>query len=167
MQFHYLMYALSGLLSSTPQHMKPCDSLRVAIAVVRTSGAHVSPTAIRIFLWNDTDSAISLLAPLNWPNESLLLEITAPDGAPVKTYNVVFPNSIPWGPESEFAVRIPPHSFVGTDISLAPNPEDEKSARFDLAREGTYQAALTLTVYPLAGGGGTLLRSNTIAFDVP
>ena len=141
------------------------DSLRLTIELLEAPASQGRPETLRIMLWNDTGSALELLAPLNWPNERLMLEITGPDGQQVDAYNFVFANQVPVGPTAAFATRIPPHSFVGRDVQLCPGAGTGQPG-YDLSKPGSYRAVLTLDVYPTAGGRVTTLRSNMVQWVV-
>lgn len=165
MTLHWIGLALQIAVQSAPPVEMGSDSLRLTIEVRTTTASQGHADVLRVILWNNLRSAVAVLAPLNWPNERIMLEITGPDGKLVEAYNFVFPNEVPVGPGADFAVRIPPHSFVGRDILLCPGPESGKPG-YDLSRPGRYHAKLALDVYPTGGGRGMSLRSNDLSWSV-
>lgn len=141
------------------------DSLRLRIEVLADSSGSHPRTTMRVTLWNDTDHAISVIAPLDWPNESAMLEVSGVDGVRPSSYNFRFPYEFPSGAASPYAARIPPRSFVGTELLLDPGGQSGQ-AGFSLEPGKTYQATLTLMIFAVGSWARQTLRSNEVKWTL-
>lgn len=141
------------------------DSLQLQIEIVQDSSRAAPIVRLRILLWNQTDHAIQVIAPVDWPNESAMLEVWDSAGARVASYNLAFPYEIPSGPTSPFAVRIPPKGFVGSESVLNPGG-DSGSPGFALESTGAYAARLTMVVYSTGPWARRSLSSETVRWYV-
>lgn len=141
------------------------DSLQLQIEITRDSSLAAPVVRLRILLWNRTDHAIQVIAPVNWPNESAMLEVWDSAGARVASYNLAFPYEVPSGPISPFAVRIPPRGFVGSESVLNPG-SDSGSPGFALESPGVYTARLTMVVYSTGSWARQSLSSDTVRWYV-
>jgi hypothetical protein len=157
--------ALCGSLFIAAPIQSRQDTLRVTLSVVTPGSTGGAPLVLRATVWNDTDHPVQVIAPLDWPNESLVLEVIGPDGNLLRALNYVFPNAIPVGPDAEFATRVPPHSFVGHDFDLSSGLGTGR-AGYSITQPGIYRASLTVVIYSTGEGPSTLLHSNTIHWAV-
>lgn len=135
--------------------------LELELAVKGSADVSSDSLLVILTIHNLSDSSVSFVAPLVWPNPMLHFEVIQDGGGAVTSSIGEWPDQNPLVYDNDYSVCIPPHGFVGMQLSLktrvtGPDPG------IRLARAGKYRVQAYLRVVQSASDWSKLLVSNTV-----